>query len=747
MQACGKGTLGRKLHFHQRSITSITESATKQHHVRLLQLNQKLAALTRSARYDDALHLFDKILKSYQHLKPDHYTLSTVITACANARNVSFGNQLHAYATRTGLIVASHHVANTLLSLYAKARDLVSVKQVFSDIHDPDFYSWTTLLSACVKHGDVGFACELFDKIPKRDVAIWNAMITGCMENGHEDIGVGLFREMHRLGVIHDNYSYASVLSECFVDLIDFGRQVHSLVIKTGSFVRPSVVNALLTMYFNCHNVVDAYTAFDEAVNYVYDQITYNVMIDGLVSLGRAEEAFELFIEMLETYMKPTDLTFVSLMSSCLDASVGYQVHALSVKMGFEAYTSVGNAMITMYSNFADLRAAYTVFGSLEAKDLVSWNTMISSYAQMNLGRSAILAYAEMQRIGIEPDEFTFGSLLTSSEFVVVVEMIQSLAIKNGLISKIYVSNALVSAYSQQGLMNEAYQIFHVSPKNLISWNTVISGLLLNGLPTKGFEQFSNLLNSGLRPNAYTFSIVLSICASISALQQGKQIHNYILRKGFSSIASLGNALMTMYAKCGALDWSSRIFNLMNERDVISWNGQISAYAQHGQGREAVDCFEAMQAFGVKPDQTTFTTLLSACSHTGLVDDGIQIFNSMVNSFEIVPGDDHYSCVVDLLSRAGHFDEVERIINDTHFQVHSKVWWTLFSACAAHGNSRLGRLAAQNLLESENDESSVYVVLSNIYAAAGEWEEAANIRELMQNNGVMKQPGSSWVSL
>jgi pentatricopeptide repeat protein len=244
----------------------------------------------------------------------------------------------------------------------------------------------------------------------------------------------------------------------------------------------------------------------------------------------------------------------------------------------------------------------------------------------------------------------------------------------------------------------------------------------------------------------YTLSLILSICASISSLQHGKQVHGYILRFGLFSETSLGNALLTTYAKCGVLHWSLRVFNAMVERDTVSWNSLISAYAQHGQGEDAVNCFEVMQdSSGVEPDQATFTAVLSACSHAGLVDDGTRIFNSMVKNYCLIPGVDHFSCIVDLLGRGGYLDEAERIIKSKHVETHPNIWWTLFSACAAHGNIRLARIIAGFLLETERNDPSIYVLLSNIYAAVGQWEESAEVRELIKRTGVMKQPGCSWI--
>ena len=409
------------------------------------------------------------------------------------------------------------------------------------------------------------------------------------------EFALNLFQEMHQLGVRHDKYTFASVLSLCSLELLDFGREVHSLITKSGFLVTASVINALLTVYFNSGNVADVYEVFKEAEAAVYDDITFNVMISGLASMGRDEEALIMFKEMQGAYLRPTELTFVSVMSSCSSSRVSHQVHAQAIKMGFEDYTPVSNAAMTMYSSCGNLNAAHMVFERLEEKDLISWNIIITNYAQWKFYRLAILAFLQMRRAGVEPDEFTMGSLLASSESLEIVKMFQAVVLKYGLISKVQVSNALVSAFSKHGQIERAYQIFnYMSSPNLISWNTIISGFLLNGFPLQGLEQYYRLLMSTLRSNACTRSIVLSICASIPALRHGKEIHGYILRSGFCLQIVLGNVLITIYAKCGVLDWSLRIFSMMTERDVVSWNAMISAYAQHGEGKEAVHFYKAM---------------------------------------------------------------------------------------------------------------------------------------------------------
>ncbi|KAL4582094.1 hypothetical protein LXL04_006634 [Taraxacum kok-saghyz] len=710
----------------------------------LIKVNCLLAKLTKSEQYAKTLQLFHQI-QSFQYLKPDQYTLSTTLTAAANLRDVAAGSQVHAHVIRTGFKIYPH-VANTLLSLYAKSKDLASVKRVFAEIKVPDVYSWTTLLSACTNLGEVDYACHLLDEIPQRNEAVWNAVITGCADNGHTSIALEMFNRMHLLGIRHDNYSYATVLSLCTSEL-DYGIQVHSLVIKTGFLVKPSVTNALITMYFNIGNATDAHQVFDETT---HDQITYNAVISGLVSLGDSEYAFVMFKRMQEIGLSPTERTYVSLMSSnpCEKSSI--QLHAHSIKSGFQNSNPVSNSAITMYSNNADFQSAQKAFTELEQKDRVSWNTMITIHAQCNSDSNsgdAILTYLQMQHHGIKPDEFTIGSLLTSTESLQNTMTILAIAIKNNLISKTEVSNALISSLSKRDAITEAYDIFtDTNHKNLITWNSMILGFHLNGYSSHSLNLFSDLISSGLTPDVYTLTMVLNICATTSSLRSGKAIHGYIIQfhNFYSHDTSLGNSLISLYSKCGDLNWSIKIFNSIIHKDIISWNSMISAYGQHGKGENAILCFESMVK--VKPNHTTFIAVLTACSHAGLVDYGVRIFNSMVNEYGVDPGVDHLSCVVDLLGRAGYLDEVEKLVkSDNGVSFDCRVWWSLFSSCAKNGDVRLGRIVGEILLELEEDKSGVYVGLANILAGCGYWEEAGRVRDMMRCHGVVKQRGYSWI--
>ncbi|KAG1368264.1 pentatricopeptide repeat-containing protein [Cocos nucifera] len=711
----------------------------------LVTFNTLLSKLARSHRYSQALCLFSHIHASY-HLSPDHYSLASALASCSRLRAATAGAQLHSLALRSALLSFTP-VANSLLSFYANIHGPDPTRNLFGAIPNPDVYSYTTLISAYAKAGRFQEALHVFDGVPKRKTAAWNAVITGFVHHGYEEFALEMFLRMHRLGVGLDKYTFASVMGlRGSPDLVSLGRQLHSMVIKTGILqLRVSVINALVTMYFDCGFVMDACEVFGEAM--VRDEITYNALIAGLVRLGRDVEALMVFKEMRkEGFLLPTELTFASVLSACLSREIETQVHAQVIRMGLEASVLVANAVVTMYSNCGDLVSAQQAFEMIHEKDIVSWNALISGYSQENCYEPAVGVYHQMQKVGLEPDEFTYGSLLACSRIAADVKMIQAVVIKNGFIMSTEVCNAMISAYAKCGEIGSSYRVFNkMLFRNIISWNSIISGYVLSGFPVRSLEIFSALIKSRLMPNSYTLSTVLSTCATMPACKHGKEVHAYILRDVTKCDTLLMNSLITMYGKCGELDYSSKVFHGMLQRDIVSWNAIISAYAQNGDGHEAIHYFKMMQKSGIIPDNVTFTSVLSACSHAGLVEEGRTIFASMVQDHGIEPGVDHYSCIIDLLGRAGYLEEAERLINSMPCRVYSHIWWALLSACCTHGNVRLGRIAAKFLLETEPENPTIYVLLSNINAADGKWEEASSVRERMQKNGVAKKPGCSWI--
>lgn len=723
----------------------------------MIRINSSIARFVRCGQTTMALQLFSDLHRSH-HLTPDQYSLSSTITASGSS---SVGTQFHSYAIRSGLDSFSH-VTNSLVSFYARNRDPDSAQRVFDEITLPDSFSFTTLISAYMRVGRVGCALGLFSEFPKWDVSVWNAVLTGFVDNGHRESALEMFMEMHRIGVEQDQYGYACVISICdSCEMIEIGRQVHCTVFKTGFVnVKESVVSALITMYFRCGVIEDACAVFGEAIA-VRDRIMYNSFITGLADCGHHIEALLTLKNMLrerKMRLRPNELTFLSIMSCCCFplTRIGGQLHALAIKMGLGDSSLVGNAAISMYFRCGDSFNARLIFNEIKEKDLVSWNSLISGYSQQGCYESAMTAYNEMQRgmPAMKTNEFTLGSLIPTARCKIQVEMFLGLAKKNGLVKKTHVCNSLISTLAKLGEADDAHKIFSsMTSRNLISWNSVSSGYLFSGSPVKSLELLGDLVRSELKPNPISLSISLSSVGIISApgIRYGKQIHAYIIRFRYDENLTLQNDLISMYAKCGCSNsvWSAAVFKRMCIKDVVSWNAMIAAYAQHGDGEEAVLCFKEMQQDSeIEPDVVTFTIILSACSHCGLVEEACRIFSSMIEDYGIEPGVDHYSCIIDVLSRNGYLDEVEKIVckfGESCRLLDSHIWWALLSACSFHGNLKLGRIAAARLLEMEPESPAVYVLLSNLNAASGQWEEASHVREQMKQTGVIKRPGFSWL--
>jgi pentatricopeptide repeat protein len=280
-----------------------------------------------------------------------------------------------------------------------------------------------------------------------------------------------------------------------------------------------------------------------------------------------------------------------------------------------------------------------------------------------------------------------------------------------------------------------------------VTWNAIIAGYAQNGDRDMALECFCQMHQEGIKQDQFSFTSVLQSCASIGAFEQGKSVHGHIIKYGFQYDVFVASALVDMYAKCGSIENAQRMFAKMEKRNVISWNAMIGGYAQNGYGKETLELFEEMQLFGLEPDSITFVGVLSACSHRGLVAKGLHYFGCMSRDHGITPSVEHFSCVVDLLGRAGHLDEAKNFLKEIPFEFRTAGWHALLGVCRAHRNVELGKQVAEHILDLEPYDDAAYVLLSNLYAAEGRWHEVDTLRRMMKERGVKKQPGCSWIEV
>ncbi|CAN0887675.1 Pentatricopeptide repeat-containing protein At2g34400 [Linum grandiflorum] len=389
-------------------------------------------------------------------------------------------------------------------------------------------------------------------------------------------------------------------------------------------------------------------------------------------------------------------------------------------KYGLDSDDHVAHSMITMYAKCGQLDCARKVFDEIPQRDLVSWNSMISGYAQMGSARKAMRLFLDMRDLGIDPNEMTLVSVLGACGDLGNVDL---------MVLNSYIGSALINMYGKCGDLVAARKVFDsMLKKDVVAWNAMITGYAQNGESDKTITLFNAMRETSISPNKITMVGVLSACASRGALELGKWIETYALERNLQHDIYVASALIDMYAKCGNLDDSVRVFESMPYKNEVSWNSMISALAFNCRPQEALSLFRRMtrESGAPIPDEITFVAVLSACVHGGLVDEGRQLFEMMKPSFGVVPTIEHFSCMVDLLARAGLLHEAWEFIEKMPGKPDEIVLGALLAACR----------------KKKNEDVS-----ERIYADMRRWEESANVRVLMRERGVTKTPGCSWIEL
>ncbi|XVF04698.1 hypothetical protein REPUB_Repub05bG0107400 [Reevesia pubescens] len=511
------------------------------------------------------------------------------------------------------------------------------------------------------------------------------------------------------------------------------------------------VTNHLINMYSKCGYLQYAQQLFDAMPE--RNVVSWTALVSGYAQCGRGVECFRLFSGMLAE-CPPNEFAFTSLLSSC-DYFRGKQVHALALKMGLNASVYVANALITMYSKSYNVEEAWTLFKSLGYWSLVSWNSMIAGFQLAKLGMQAIGVFVKMHHEAIGFDRATllsvFSSLTGSSGIdsdlgLKFCFQLYCLSVKTGFISEVEVATAFMKAHSDLGGdVSEFYHFFMEASccQDIIFWTSMITAFAERD-PVEAFFLYRQVLREDLTPDLYTFSIVLKACAGFVTEQHALAIHSQVIKAGFEDETVLRNALIHAYARCGSIALSTQVFEEMGCRDLVSWNSMLKAYGLHGKAKEALQLFPQMD---FKPDTATFVALLSACSHSGMVEEGIRIFDSMFKNYGIIPQLDHYACMVDILGRAGRIIEAEVLISRMPMEPDSVVWSALLGSCRKHGETQLAKIAVSKLKEMEPTKSLGYVQMSNIYCSGGSFNEAGIIRKEMNGSGVKKEPGLSWIEV
>lgn len=576
------------------------------------------------------------------------------------------------------------------------------------------------------------------------------------IQNGLPYDALHVFVEMLAWGQCRpDNFTYPFVVKACGdLSLLNVGVVLHGRTLMAGFDLDTFVQNSLLAMYMNCGEKEVARRIFDTVGE--RSVVSWNTMINGYFRNECAKEAMMVFNWMMDVGVEPDCATMVSVLPACgyiKDLLSGRRIHALVEEKDLGKNIAARNALVDMYAKCGSMNEAQLVVDKMGERDVVTWTTMINGYIVNDDARSALALCWPMQVDGVRPNSITIASLLLACGSLCSSKYGRCLhgwSIRQKVESDVIVKTALIDMYAKCKNVDLCFRVFDkTTERRTVPWNAILSGCIHNGLAREAAEFFKLMLKEAVQPNDATLNSLLPAYAILADLQQATNMHCYLVRSGFLSSIEVATGLIDIYSKCGSLESAHKIFSGVpeNEKDIILWSVIIACYGVHGHGEIAVSLFNQMVQSGVKPNEVTFTSVLHACSHAGLVDKGLNLFKFMLENHQMGPRPDHYTCIVDLLGRAGRLDEAYELIRTMPFKPNHAVWGALLGSCVIHENVELGEVAAKSLFELEPENTGNYVLMAKIYCAVGRWKDAENVRHMMNEIGLRKAPAHSLVDV
>ncbi|CAM6093772.1 unnamed protein product [Calypogeia fissa] len=681
--------------------------------------NSMILGYVKCGRGFQALELSHRMQQ--EGIEPSPVTFMGILNACASVSALDEGKRIHVEIIRKGC-ENDIFVASSLVDMYAKC-------------------------------GSVDEAWKVFTNMPTRNVVTWNAMVLGYIKCGQGKKALELYRQMQEEGVRPVAVTFIGVLKACAsIGALEEGRRVHEQIIQRGYDSHVFVGNSLVDMYAKCGSIEDSRRVFSSLPK--RDVVGWNAVISGYVKCGQGQKALEMSRQMQQEGVEPVPVTFVRMLNACASTGAleeGRRVHQQIIQSGCESDIFVSNSLVDMYAKCRSIEDGCGVFNTMPSHNVVAFNTIISGCVRCGQGQKALEFYHQMQHEGVEPVPATFVAVLNACASVGALEegrAVHREITRRGCQSNIFVGNSLVDMYTKCRNLDDAWTVFNgMETHDVVGWNAIVLGYVKYGEGQKALDLARKMRQEGVEPDAFSFVGILNACASVSALEEGRRVHQHIIYRGMESDVFVNSSLVDMYAKCGSIADARRVFGKISTQNVVPWNAMLGGYALHGHAKEALGHFEQMAAEGVEVDMVTFVSLLSACSHAGLVDEGLYYFETMGSVHGIYPSIKHYACMVDLLGRAGRLQEAEDLVEAMPCEPDVTVWMSLLGACRVHGNLELGERIAKQILELHPENSAGYVLLSNIYAAAGKWDSRASIQRLRTDKGVEKQPGRTWIEV
>ncbi|KAK7307273.1 hypothetical protein VNO77_40183 [Canavalia gladiata] len=545
---------------------------------------------------------------------------------------------------------------------------------------------------------------------------------------------------------------YSSLIAQCtHSKFLTTLRAVHTNVIKSG-FSYLFLGHKLIEGYIKCGSLAEARKLFDELPN--RHIVTWNLMISSHVSHGKSKQAVEFYSSMLVEGALPDAYTFSTIFKALSELGLlrhGQRAHGLAVVLGLEVLDGfVASALVDMYAKFDKMRDAHLVFDRVLEKDVVLFTALIVGYAQHGLDGKALEVFENMVNRGVKPNEYTLASVLISCGNLgdlVNGQLIHSLVVKSGLESVVASQTSLLTMYSRCSMVEDSIRVFNqLDYASQVTWTSFVVGLVQNGREEVAVSIFREMIRCSISPNPFTLSSILQACSSLAMLEVGEQIHAITMKLGLDGNKYAGAALINLYGKCGNIDKARSVFDVLTELDVVSINSMIYAYAQNGFGHDALQLFERMKKLGLAPNSVTFISILLACNNAGLIEEGCQVFASIRNNHNIELTRDHFTCMIDLLGRARRLEEAAMLIEEVR-NPDVVLWRTLLNACKIHGEVQMAEKIMRKILELAPGDGGTHILLTNLYASAGKWNQVIEMKSTIRHLKLKKSPAMSWVDV
>lgn len=709
-----------------------------------------IGAYAQSGLEREALQLFRSMEPA--GVAPNKVTFITVVSACSSLRDLAEGKLIHS-CIKASPFISDVRVGNALVHMYDRC-------------------------------GSIEEACLAFGKMPEHNVITWNALIAAHAKHGQGREALQLYHQMQLENVIPDNVTFVNTLDmfasrgslrEC--------KWLHARIVVSG-FERDSVLGtAIVCMYGKCGSLARSLMMFDFLPH--TSTVLWNAVLAAHEEQGKQVDVVQFYQQMLSESVIPDNVSFVTICSACASRQEGLRegkrLHVCVLFSAFEWDMIFWNTLINMYGKGGDLKEARRTLEEAPAHDDASWNALIAAHAQHNKEDKAVQFFQQMQMQCVMPNKVTFVSVLdacskkaelaegkrvhariVSGGFEKVMFESRQNEVNNldacishlvatkredihlpiedkKVVLNLTVGNALVTMYSRCRSAEYAWMVFDKMPtRDVISWTAIIAAYAQDGQGDAAFRLFFQMQDEGVKPNKITFISVLDAFADRVALAEGQLIHFYLVTIDYEIDVEVGNTAMSMYGNCGCLEDAQRVFDRMPNKNVISWSTMISTYSHYGMGKKAHKLYLGMQEAGMVPTPVTFVSVLSACSHAGLFEEGCRCFDSLTQVYGLSPTLEHYNCMVDLFARAGKVEEGIRMIHKMPTSPTATTWMTLLGACKMHQNVERALFIAEKIFELEPKNATPYVLLYNIFSAAGRCEDAEHIKIVMISKGLSK---------